>query len=297
MSPAKKITSVGITVRKDASTTELLGKVLHCLSGGGNKKIYLFESARSQLPADFPLAVEDIEDMAPQEHLDLLIVLGGDGTILSAVRKLQSFDTYVLGINAGTLGFLSEIAPSSFEDSCLNIWDGHYSLDERMLLSVTIQKKDGSKISHQALNEAVVSQSAVARLVEIPTKIDGTEITTFCADGLIVATPTGSTAYNLSAGGPIVHPGLKAIILTPIAPFSFSQKPLVIPSDKTVTLEISPCSREGIILTLDGQVNEELAEGDRLTITAFPETAKFLRLPGEAYFTTLRNKLKWGERL
>ncbi len=291
----KKITRIGIACQKKLENPKVLESVMHCLIAS-KKEVFLLPHTKENLLHEHD-ELPYVEDLSKEDPLHLIIALGGDGTILRTVHRLSSFDTYLFGINAGHLGFLSEVQPDNLENTCLRIWDSVYTIDERMLLDIKIQKKDGKTISYHALNEVVVSQSAVARLIELPVTIGDQPLTVFRADGLIVATPTGSTAYNLSAGGPILHPRIEAIILTPIAPFSLSQKPLVIPAEKTITFEVTDCNRENMVLTIDGQETEPLHCGDKVTIAEHPKKVKFLRLPEESYFNTLREKLKWGERL
>ncbi|MBI5415158.1 NAD(+)/NADH kinase [Candidatus Peregrinibacteria bacterium] len=292
-SPSSKMNKIGISTRWEMKHPEILEHLISCLLKS-DKEIFLSEKSREHLLKEHT-DLKDISDMPKNEKLDLLIVLGGDGTILSSIRKLSSFNTYIFGINAGDFGFLSEVPPMDLEDTCTRLWNEDYTIDERMLLSAEIRKKSGKKKTYLALNEVVISQSTISRLINLPTKIDGVLLTSYRADGLILATPTGSTAYNLSAGGPIVHPRVQAFILTPIAPFSLTQKPVVVPADKTVSLEIVDCNRDDTVITFDGQIHESLACGDTVHIQRYHETAKFLRFPEERYFTTLRKKLKWGE--
>ncbi len=291
----QEIQKIGITTKSEMSRPDLIEKTIACLQKCG-KTIYLSTHARKNLANTHP-DIGNMRDITPPDRLDLIICLGGDGTILRTVRKLVSFDTPILGVNTGNLGFLSAIPAEDIENTCLKIWDSDYTIEERLLLSIQIVKENGSLQKYSALNEVVVSQSAIARIINLPVKVDGELLAVFRADGLIIATPTGSTAYNLAAGGPIIHPKVESMILTPVSPFSFSQKPLVIPAQKVVSLEIIDCNKEEAVITIDGQVHEPLRCGDVIEVTKHEETAKFLRLPGETYFNTLRKKLKWGESL
>jgi NAD+ kinase len=234
--------------------------------------------------------------------LDLLIVMGGDGTILRTVREMENLSVPILSINKGTFGFLAEMSLSESETLLPKFIRGEEgSIEERSLLEVTVMR--GSKNIHKsrALNEAVVSQGAISRLIDLETRVNGDSLATFHADGIIVATPTGSTAYSLAAGGPIVHPELHATILTAINPHSFSQKPIVLPSGDEVEITIlTKPSRFGdvqVSLTIDGQTYLTLDSRDRVIVKAYPEKVRFLRRKEETFFGTLRNKLKWGERL
>lgn len=242
-----------------------------------------------------------LPEYASENDIDLLVVIGGDGTILRAVRELSDCSTPILSINRGRLGFLSELEMDDAEAEIPRLIAGQGVLDERRLLYVKAMRGDKEILSGFALNEAVIAQGTIARLVDLKTSVNGEDLTTYHADGLIIATPTGSTAYNLSSGGPIVHPTLDAMILTPISPHSFSQKPVAIRSDALVEIEVqtkvSKYRDTDVNLTLDGQVYATVQEGDMISITADSRTIKFLRRPQDSFFGTLREKLKWGERV
>jgi len=225
--------------------------------------------------------------------VDLLLVMGGDGTILSVVRTMRKFNTKIFGINMGNLGFLSEIPPVQINKTLSKIFKGEYTVDKRLMLRVeVVRDKKIIKYFH-ALNEAVVSKGAISRIVNLKAKIDGRKLTTYNADGLIISTPTGSTAYNLSAGGPILYPSIKAFVLTPIAPHSFTQKPIIIPDHKKVEIVIDSNNRH-IHLSIDGQESTSLDFGDIVRIKCDGD-ANFVRLPTESFFKTLRDKLGWGK--
>jgi len=227
-----------------------------------------------------------------QTDVDLLLVLGGDGTILSVVRTMRKFNTKIFGINIGNLGFLSEIPPVQIHKILAKIFRGEYTIDNRLMLNVELVRNKKVIKKFHALNEAVISQGALARLIYLKTKVNRKKLTTYFADGLIIATPTGSTAYNLSAGGPIVHPSLQIFIITPICPHSFTQKPIVIPDNKKIEVTVES-KRNKIHLTIDGQESASLEDGDTVRITRDGE-AHFVRLPTESFFHTLREKLDWG---
>ncbi|MDB4977937.1 MAG: kinase [Candidatus Peribacteria bacterium] len=249
----------------------------------------------------------DMEEAANHElfdiekGLDLLIVVGGDGTILRAVRELADPSIPILSVNLGMLGFLAEMMITDIPESLPKFLRGEGTIDERALLDVDAFR-DGKKIhSGCVLNEAVLSQGSIARLVDLRTSINGEELTIYRADGLIIATPTGSSAYSLAAGGPVVHPKMSATILTPINPQSFSQKPIVIPGDHEVEVEILTKPNKfhtiEVSLTLDGQTHLSLQGHDIIRTKRSARTVKFLRLKTDGFYATLRNKLKWGDRL
>lgn len=226
--------------------------------------------------------------------VDLVLVLGGDGTILAVLQELRKKSTRLFGINMGTLGFMSEIPPVRITQALSRIFAGDYTLDKRCMLQVEVWRNKRLVKQFHALNEAVVSQGSLARLISLKTQVNQRKLTTYQADGLIVATPTGSTAYSLSAGGPIVYPSLSAFILTPICPHSFTQRPIVIPDNKIVDITVETDHKD-INLTIDGQVSMPLFYRDIIRIRR-NGTVHFVRLPTESFFSTLREKLSWGER-
>ncbi len=236
-----------------------------------------------------------------EDDIDLLVVIGGDGTILRAVREHEAFSTPILSVNRGTVGFLAETELEEAETLLPSLLNGDGVLEERRILTVTAMRGKEQLHSGFALNEAVIAQGTIARLVDLRASINGEPLTTFHADGLIISTPTGSTAYSLAAGGPIVHPMLPATILTPINPHSFSQKPVVISSDQEVLVEVVTKSNKfqdtEVVLTLDGQVYIPLQNGDTITVCGCDRTVQFLRRKQDTFFGTLQQKLKWGERV
>jgi len=230
---------------------------------------------------------------------DLIIVIGGDGTILRTVKEMKEFSTPLLTVNTGTIGFLSELSAEECLVMIPKFLEGSGHIEEREMLSCRVMRDGEEIIAEHALNEIVVSQGAIARLIQLKTTINGVPFTTFRADGIIVSTPTGSTAYNLAAGGPILHPSSAEIIITPINPHTLTQKPLGIPSHSQVTVEVlhRESSHEDvrISLTIDGQTHREIARGDRVEITTHAERIRFLRGEKDSFYETLREKLGWGE--
>lgn len=235
------------------------------------------------------------------KEVDLLIVLGGDGTILRTVREMDDLTIPILSINRGTIGFLAEMNLHESESLIPKFLKGQGHMEEHHLLMITALRGKKPLWKGRVLNEAVISQGAISRLIDLQTYVNGDLLATFHADGLIIATPTGSTAYSLAAGGPIVHPQLNATILTPINPHSFNQKPIVLPGedriDVTILTKPSKFSDVQVSLTLDGQTYVTLERNDTVRAEKAKETVKFLRRGEETYFSTLRSKLKWGERL
>jgi len=234
------------------------------------------------------------------ENADALVVLGGDGTIFRAIRHLVDFSMPMLTVNRGAVGFLAESTLDDADSVLPELLAGKGIIDARALLFVEVRRGKKTILTSAALNEIVVSQGAIARLLDLRACVDGNPLTTFHADGLIVATPTGSTAYSLAAGGPIVHPRLSSIILTPLNPHSFSQKPLVLPGNSVIEIEVlqrtDKFKASEVSLTFDGQVYEQLSHGDIVRIKTHDECALFARRREDTFFETLRSKLKWGEK-
>jgi NAD+ kinase len=227
--------------------------------------------------------------------VDLIVVLGGDGTLLSVSRSAGSRPVPVLGVNLGTLGFLTEITLDELFAAMERVLAGDVRIEARMRLDV-VAERGGETLGHfLALNDAVISSAALARMIDLETRADGIDVTTYHADGLIVATPTGSTAYSLSAGGPILLPGVEAIVLTPICPHTLTQRPLVLP--QAVEIEIVVRSRgDGVQLTADGQEGLGLREGDVVRVRRSEHPLLLVASPVRSRFDILREKLRWGAR-
>jgi len=226
------------------------------------------------------------------ERSDFLVSLGGDGTLLSLVRRSYVHHKPVLGINAGNLGFLADITIDDVDNFLEQLFAGVYRIDDRMMMEGSIRTKEGKEKQFFAFNDVVITRPAISKMAKINASIDGDRFNTYRGDGLIVSTPTGSTAYNLAVGGPMVYPLTKAFILTPISAHSLTQRPLVVPAEMTIELD-SP--DEKVIAVIDGQDHYEMHEGDVLTIQGAEKSAKLLHRKERNYFSVLREKLKWGE--
>ena len=225
--------------------------------------------------------------------IDVMVALGGDGTFLFGAKLVADHDVPLLGLNLGSLGFLTPYAVSEASAALADAAQGRLPVEERMRLLVTLRSKDKPAESQSALNEAVINQREVARLMDLLASTNGDTITTYKADGLILCTPTGSTAYNLSAGGPILSPDLEAIMLTPICPHTLSNRPLVVRADTGVT--VTNVSRYQGVLTVDGHWSREMAPGDVVEVRMMEKRLRVFR-PGHSFFKILRQKLSWGER-
>jgi len=225
--------------------------------------------------------------------VDVIVTLGGDGTIIAVARLIADRQVPVLGINFGSLGYLAEFTMNEIFDALESVLTGQYVMNSRMMLDATTIRQ-GEPISRATvLNDAVVNKSALARIIQIDCWIDEQFVTSFRADGLIVSTPTGSTAYNLSAGGPILHPSSEAIVISPICPHTLSMRPLVVPDDAIIEL-ILRAEHEEVMLTLDGQSGHRLYNGDRIRIEKSQNTFRLITPPNRNYYQVLRDKLRWG---
>ena len=259
----------------------------------------MLDAHKCEVFVDERCAAKDRTTLSDHAQLDLLIVLGGDGTILRVVREHGALGVPILSINRGDLGFLTELSLDEAEAALPALLNGEGVLDTRSLLTVSI-KREGKIVSSQdVLNEAVIAQGSIARLVHLQTTVDGEPLTTYRSDGLIVATPTGSTAYSLAAGGPIVHPRETALILTPINSHSFSQKPIVLPASSVLEVEVMDRPTKyadlNVILTLDGQISMKLENSDHVIAHTSKKTISFLRRKHDTFLGTLRDKLHWGD--
>jgi len=227
--------------------------------------------------------------------VDIIIVFGGDGTLLSVARLIGSKGIPILGVNLGGLGFITEIARDEIRRDIIDkISSKRCRFEERIVLSADVYRKNRKIVQHTALNDVVINKSALARMAELDIHINNQYVTTFRADGLIVSTPTGSTAHSLSAGGPILYPTLESFVMTPICPHALTNRPIVLP-DKFI-LEVSIKVGKDVYLTLDGQEGFPLKVKDTIIIKKADFRTKFLLLHDRDYFHILRTKLKWGER-
>ncbi len=264
-----------------------------------------------KLPASKPLAQEiaawletagvsawqgsawDEVGVAPHiADLDLIITLGGDGTILRAARLCARHKTPILGVNLGRLGFLTEAPPGQWRETLERVLAGRYWIEERMMLHGESWRAGEAQARYEALNDVVVSRGGLARIIRVETRVDGARLTTFVADGVIVSTATGSTAYALAVGGPVMPPALRNILLIPIAPHLTLDRAIILPEGASLTLTIETDHRAR--LTVDGQFDQSLLNGDQVRIQASPYAGRFVRLQSPSYFyETLMEKLQW----
>ncbi|HKS66469.1 MAG TPA: NAD(+)/NADH kinase [Candidatus Acidoferrales bacterium] len=238
-------------------------------------------------------------DGLPREALagkvDLLLVLGGDGTLLSAARALRGHNIPILGVNMGALGFLTGVTLDELYPVLEKVIAGDYRTSDRMMLQASVTHDGRTDGPYAALNDAVVNKSAMARMLEFDVYVDGSHVGRYRADGLIIATPTGSTAYSLAAGGPIVHPDMDVLVVTPICPHMLTNRPLVLPGSCEVDVDFSAAD-EPVYLTLDGQTCIQVGLNHRVAVTKSQNKVKLVRPTDKTYFEILRSKLRWGER-
>ncbi len=226
---------------------------------------------------------------------DFVVVLGGDGTLLAAARNVAEAGIPILGINLGSLGFLTEIKQEEIARALEEVDSGRYEASERAMLHCQVLREGRPVAAYDALNDVVLNQQGVARITEFEVRIDGLFVSNYKADGLIVCTPTGSTAYSLAAGGPILVPDVPAFVVTPVASHALTNRPLVVKDDAVIEIRLM-VTREHACLTVDGQQGLPLEEGDIVQCSKSKFVVKLVRLPERTFFQVLRNKLKWGER-
>lgn len=229
----------------------------------------------------------------PADDLDLVVVLGGDGTLLSIARSVRP-GIPILGVNMGTLGFLTEINRGELYPALVEVLSGTFETVDRSLFDVELRRQSGSAQRYKVLNDVVVNKSALARIIQLRVRVDGRLIAEYRADGLIVSTPTGSTAYNLSAAGPIVHPGLPVAVLTPICPHTLTMRPLVVPDSSQLTVRLETPD-EDVYLSIDGQEGTTFGYRDEIVVRRAENAAVLVKISTRTFYDALRSKLRWGE--
>jgi NAD+ kinase len=234
------------------------------------------------------------KDAIPK-RADLIVVLGGDGTLISVARQVTPLQIPILGVNLGSLGFLTEITRYELPSMLEAVLDDRYEISDRMMLDVEIQRQGKLVEALTLLNDMVINKGTLARIIDMQTWVDGNYLTTFKADGLIVSTPTGSTGYNLAAGGPIIYPGINSLVITPICPHMLTNRPLIVSSDSAVAIDVG-FTDDVVYFTGDGQVGASLEPGDRVEVRQSKARTYLIKSPSRNYFEILRAKLSWGER-
>ncbi|HLA24759.1 MAG TPA: NAD(+)/NADH kinase [bacterium] len=256
----------------------------------GAETVWVNEEAARML--DVARLGQPEEDVAGRAGL--LVVFGGDGTILRAARLAAGRGVPILGVNMGGFGFLAEVSTTDFADALPSLLAGRYHLDERMMLQADVERHDAAQ-SLLALNDMVVTKSGIARVLRLRVSVNSEHLASYPADGVIVATPTGSTAYSLSAGGPILDPRVQALVITPICPHTFNSRAVVVAGDDVVTVEVASPDPEAT-LTVDGRVGVTLTAVRRVIVRRAAQRTRFIRLGDTRFYGILRTKLAWGER-
>jgi NAD+ kinase len=267
--------------------------VAHLLEWAADRDLEVFGNVEQPWD-DLPIATVPPGEFSARS--DIIVALGGDGTMLGVARLAGDRGTPVLGVKFGTLGFLTEYTEVDLFPSLEEVVTGTFSVDPRVTVAFTLEREGLATASAVALNDVVVNKSALARMIEIDCWIDGLYVTDYRADGLIVSTPTGSTAYNLAAGGPILVPSMGAFVLNPICPHTLSNRPLVVPD--TVNIELSLRTRgESVMATIDGQLGFDIRSGDRMLLRKSATTFNVITPRNRNYFQVLRDKLRWGGQI
>ena len=285
------MTRVGLVAKPDAAEAQSVILELLDFFGSRGLTVVLEKETAGLVPAASVAAARK-SDLPGQ--VDLLIVLGGDGTLLSMARAVGDLGMPILGVNLGGLGFLTATTLEEMLPALDTLLSGGMEVEERMLLSARLVRGGQAIGEYIALNDVVITKSAMSRIIDLAVSVGGRHAISYRADGLIISTPTGSTAYNLSAGGPILFPTMDAVVLTPIAPHTLSNRPIVVPAAQRI--EVTLRVDQDVMLTMDGQVGVPLREGDAVDVQKAAARIRLVRFPQKDFFSVLRTKLKWGER-
>ena len=285
-----KVEKIGVFCKPKApSATDILGRLIPWLRKQ-NYHIFLDEGTAAIINETSSHEKKEISQQA-----DLLIVLGGDGTLLSVARVAHPHNIPILAVNLGSLGFLAEISIDELYPTLENILAGKFEIENRMLLNACIWRNGEKVEDHNVLNDVVINKGAVARVINLQVLVNGQYMTSYRADGLIIATPTGSTAYSLSAGGPIIHPSMHTLVLSPICPFTLTNRSILIPDQSIIQVKLA-AEYDNVRITLDGQEGYDMRAGDILEIKKTKTTLQLIRGPNKNYYQILRDKLHWGSQ-
>lgn len=291
----QKFSTIGLVGRSQhESAPETLQRLLKLLADRG-LDVTVEKRLHNLLGEQAGLNVATRDEIG--QHCDLVIVVGGDGSMLSAARTMAKYNTPVLGVNRGRLGFLTDITPDDIETRVSEVLDGHYERDHRFLLEVVVTR-EGEVIGRgDALNDVVVNSGTSAQMIEYQLYINDTFVYRQRADGLIVSTPTGSTAYSLSGGGPIMHPSLDAVVLVPMFPHALSSRPIVVDGNSEIRIDIGERNRIHPPVTCDGQVNLTAMPGDSVQVYKKPHSLILIHPPDHSFYASCRDKLRWSNAL
>ena len=286
----EKAKKIGVFCKPKApSATDVLGRLIPWLRKQ-NYHIFLDTGTAAIINESSSYEKREISQQA-----DLLIVLGGDGTLLSVARAAHPHNIPILAVNLGSLGFLAEISIEELYPTLENILAGKFEIENRMLLNACIWRNGEKVEDHNVLNDVVINKGAVARVINLQVLVDGQYMTSYRADGLIIATPTGSTAYSLSAGGPIIHPSMHTLVLSPICPFTLTNRSILIPDQSIIQVKLA-AEYDDVRVTLDGQEGYDMRAGDILEIKKTKTSFQLIRGPNKNYYQILRDKLHWGSQ-
>tara|TARA_B100000745_G_scaffold106375_1_gene68084 strand:- start:676 stop:1581 length:906 start_codon:yes stop_codon:yes gene_type:complete len=286
----EKAKKIGVFCKPKApSATDILGRLIPWLRKQ-NYHIFLDTGTAAIINETSSYEKREISQQA-----DLLIVLGGDGTLLSIARAAHPHNIPILAVNLGSLGFLAEISIDELYPTLENILAGKFEIENRMLLNACIWRNGEKVEDHNVLNDVVINKGAVARVINLQVLVNGQYMTSYRADGLIIATPTGSTAYSLSAGGPIIHPSMHTLVLSPICPFTLTNRSILIPDQSIIQVKLA-AEYDDVRVTLDGQEGYDMRAGDILEIKKTKTSFQLIRGPNKNYYQILRDKLHWGSQ-
>jgi NAD+ kinase len=289
------ITRVGIVTKPDiGDCADLLNKLATWLQARGLS--VLFDEQSACLAGGHPTSLHADELVAA---VDLIVLLGGDGTLLLTADRvaMANAHTPILGVNFGSLGFLTEVRLAELYDILESVLAGKAQIDQRAMLHVEILSNGNIVQDVCVLNDVVITRGALSRMTDLSVSVNDQFVARFKADGLIVATATGSTAYNLSAGGPIVHPGVDALLITPIAPHTLTNRPVVIPASSTIVIHpLQNSDHQEVFVTLDGQIGHPLPADHRVRVSRATQALRLVRPTARSYYEVLREKLRWAER-
>ena len=292
--PVSSIQRVGVVVKPhQPDALQTLCRLAEWLNERGITLLGGPEIESERIEQETGCSVQVVEQNQLATRVDLILVLGGDGTMIATARMVGDADVPVMGVNFGGLGYLAEFRIEELFDALESILKGQYKLEKRVMLAVELFRGEEHVRGNRVLNDVVINKSALARIIEIEAYLNQQFVNSFRADGLIISTPTGSTAYNLSAGGPVIYPSMNAIVITPICPFTLSNRPIVVPDDAEIELRLKT-EQEEVALTLDGQVGFPLKVEDRVVIRKSRTTFNLVQPMNRNYFEVLRDKLRWG---
>lgn len=284
------LTKVGVYAKKNHPDAEQLALDIYAQLKRDNIEVLLEDSLAEQIGQVNGYAGEDIP-----AQVDLIIVLGGDGTLISVARQIGELNVPILGINLGQLGFLTEVTRDELPEMLERLVRGDYHVSDRMMLDALIHRNGQVVGKYTVLNDVVINKGALARIIDLETYVDGQHLSTYKADGLIISTPTGSTGYNLAAGGPIIFPEINSLVISPICPHMLTNRPIVVWSKSIIEIKVR-FEDDVVFFTADGQVGRKLLPGDLVEVRRSTARTRLVTSPSKDYFTVLRTKLSWGER-